>query len=56
MMLATGYEHAMQKVQTRTEEKLKPESVIMYNKTMGGVDDVDRMLHPYSATRKTVKW
>ena len=34
----------------------KPVSVDDYNKYMGGVDKCDRMIQPYDATRKTMKW
>ena len=36
--------------------KKKPSSVIVYNKTMGGVDDVDKILEPYATSRKSMKW
>jgi len=34
----------------------KPSSVVLYNSTMGGVDDVDKILAPYSNARKSTKW
>ena len=34
----------------------KPDCILSYNKNMGGVDHVDRMLEPYNPCRKTLKW
>jgi Transposase IS4/DDE_Tnp_1-like zinc-ribbon len=34
----------------------KPETVILYNQFMGGVDRVDQVLTPYSTARKSIKW
>jgi hypothetical protein len=34
----------------------KPASVVLYNKTMGGVDYIDQILSPYKADRKTKRW
>ena len=35
---------------------LKPDVIVTYNKTMGGVDNLSRVLVPYSLARKGVKW
>jgi len=35
---------------------LKPDVIVCYNKTMGGVDNLSRVLVPYSLARKGVKW
>lgn len=36
--------------------RLKPASVLLYNKKMNGVDHVDQMLANYSANRRGLKW
>jgi len=36
--------------------RLKPLSVTIYNKKMGGVDDVDKVLKPLASIRKSLKW
>ena len=33
-----------------------PKSIDDYNKNMGGVDRIDKLLETYDATRKTVRW
>uniref|UniRef100_A0A1I8IIB8 DDE_Tnp_1_7 domain-containing protein n=1 Tax=Macrostomum lignano TaxID=282301 RepID=A0A1I8IIB8_9PLAT len=38
------------------ESVLKPNSVLQYNKYMGGVDRLDAALQPYSAGRRTYRW
>lgn len=34
----------------------KPDVIVSYNKTMGGVDNLSRVLVPYALARKGVKW
>ena len=34
----------------------KPDVIVQYNKTMGGVDNLSRVLVPYALARKGVKW
>ncbi len=36
--------------------RTKPDSVLMYNKTMGAVDLMDKTIKPFSNHRKTYKW
>jgi len=36
--------------------RAKPDSVLLYNKTMGVVDAMDRTIKPFSNHRKTLKW
>ena len=50
--------HEMKMCESRNprNQRLKPASVLVYNKTMGGVDDVDRRIKPYKSNRKTRKW
>jgi len=36
--------------------RMKPLSVMVYNKKMGGVDHIDQQLAPYETLRKTIKW
>ena len=38
------------------QEIMKPDVIIEYNQTMGGVDTLSRNLDPYSCQRKTLKW
>ena len=38
------------------EEVMKPDVIIEYNVTMGGVDNLCRVMDPYSCQRKTLKW
>jgi hypothetical protein len=35
---------------------MKPKSILLYNKTMGGVDLSDAKLYQYLSERKTLKW
>lgn len=46
------YNVARNPVNSRT----KPESVLLYNKTMGAVDAMDKTIKPFSNHRKTFKW
>jgi hypothetical protein len=34
----------------------KPATVLLYNKTMGAVDNVDKTTKPYQSVRKSIKW
>lgn len=36
--------------------RMKPESVLLYNKTMGAIDAMDKTIKPFSNHRKTFKW
>jgi transposase IS4-like protein len=58
VMLNSFMPHGMQDVQTRNPNnaRMKPLSVLEYNKTMGGVDNVDRTIKPYHSSRKSFKW
>ncbi len=38
------------------EEKNKPEIILYYNNTKGGVDRMDQMVRTYSCKRKTKRW
>ena len=38
------------------EKIMKPDVIVDYNKTMGGVDLLSRVIIPYSVQRKGVKW
>lgn len=37
-------------------EKSKPEIIVTYNATKGGVDNLDRLIQAYSVKRKTHRW
>lgn len=37
-------------------ERLKPEIVLFYNRTKGGVDRQDHLISKYTCCRKTEKW
>ena len=37
-------------------EKRKPEIVMKYNATKGGVDTLDQMAHSFSTKRKSRRW
>ncbi|XP_021953595.1 piggyBac transposable element-derived protein 3 [Folsomia candida] len=39
-----------------TNQRLKPDTVLLYNKTMGGVDNVDKTIKPNQSLRKSYKW
>jgi hypothetical protein len=58
IMINTFMEHEMVPAQSNNPRnaRLKPATVLKYNKTMGAVDDVDRQLAPYENCRKTIKW
>lgn len=36
--------------------RTKPDSVLIYNKTMGAVDSMDKTIKPFSNHRRTFKW
>lgn len=36
--------------------RMKPNTVLIYNSKMGGVDDVDKVTKPNKSIRKTIKW
>ena len=38
------------------KEIVKPNVIIEYNSSMGGVDNLSRVLDPYSCQRKSLKW
>ncbi|XP_035705372.1 piggyBac transposable element-derived protein 3 [Folsomia candida] len=37
-------------------QRMKPDTVLLYNKTMGGVDNVDKTIKPNQSLRKSYKW
>ena len=39
-----------------TKEKKKPDIVLKYNATKGGVDALDQMAHSFTTKRKTKRW
>lgn len=45
-----------QSINSKGVEKNKPKIVILYNKTMGGVDMSDARLYAYLSERRTMKW
>ena len=47
--------HSSPDVDTSTEKK-KPEVILFYNSTKGGVDTMDQMLRCYSIKRMTQRW
>ena len=49
--VATGKAHYSSKLKI-----FKPDVIVEYNQTMGGVDNLSRNLDPYSCQRKTLKW
>lgn len=53
----TGAMHDSGKKKRDTDETIeKPDVILDYNKSMGGVDTLSRVLIPYSCQRKGVKW
>ena len=52
-LLSTLHANAMQTVKENVE---KPVIVVQYNKNMGGVDFMDKIIEPYNFARKTFKW
>jgi len=57
-MLTSFVPHDMEYVPSLNpnNNREKPASVVLYNKTMGGVDYIDQVLSPYKAERKTIRW
>jgi len=57
-MLNTFIPHSMKEAISKNPKntRSKPESVLKYNATMGGVDKVDQTIKPYQSRRKTLKW
>ena len=53
----TGKITQSDKIHYATKEKiLKPEVILDYNKSMGGVDNLSRCVIPYSVQRRGLKW
>ena len=50
--------HKMERVVSSNPKNTrdKPSTVVKYNKTMGGVDEVDKIIKPYQCRRKTIRW
>lgn len=57
-MMSTFLPHQMTYTIARNpaNSRSKPESVLLYNKTMGAVDSMDKTIKPFSNHRKTYKW
>lgn len=57
-MLNSFIEHRMEDSDTKNPKtaKIKPASVLVYNKSMGALDDMDKIIRPYQALRKSRKW
>src|SRR5271154_2332124 len=58
MMLNTFMGHSMEESVTSNprNQRSKPASVLLYNKTMGAVDESDKCVKPYESVRKSYKW
>ena len=50
-LVGTGKIHYSSK-----KEIVKPDVIIEYNSSMGGIDNLSRVLDPYSYQRKSLKW
>ncbi|GBP19814.1 PiggyBac transposable element-derived protein 4 [Eumeta japonica] len=48
--------HCAVEIDESTNEKRKPSIVTFYNKTKGGVDEVDKKVKMYSVSRKNNRW
>ena len=57
-MLNTVMQHEMkQKISMNPNNtREKPNTVLIYNATMGGVNEVDKRIKPYQSRRKAPKW
>ena len=58
-MLSTHHSGKMVESNRQTkggQKKKKPESIILYNNFMCGVDRMDQLMSYYSPLRKTLKW
>src|SRR5271154_4036107 len=58
MMLNTFMGHSMEESVTSNprNQRSKPASVLLYNKSMGAVDESDKCVKPYESVRKSYKW
>ncbi|XP_035713791.1 piggyBac transposable element-derived protein 4-like [Folsomia candida] len=58
LMLNTFMGHQMEEITTTNpnNNREKPSTVLVYNATMGAVDNVDRMTKPFTSVRKSFKW
>ncbi|XP_021952231.1 piggyBac transposable element-derived protein 4 [Folsomia candida] len=58
LMLNTFIHHRMEDCESQNPRnaQVKPASVLVYNKSMGALDDMDKIIRPYQALRKTLKW
>lgn len=58
VMLNTFLPHGMTESPSSnpSNQRLKPNTVLLYNKTMGGVDNVDKTIKPNQSLRKSYKW
>jgi len=57
-MVSTCIRHEMKDAVSSNpnNSRRKPQSVLMYNSKMGGVDDVDKVMKPHQSIRKSTKW
>lgn len=57
-MMNTFIQHGMKMAECRNHfnNRLKPESVLHYNHSMGAIDSLDRTIKPYQSARRTYKW
>jgi len=57
-MINTYLSHQMVKKVSKNlaNTRVKPKSVLEYNPTLGGVNELDKRIKPYQSHRKTVKW
>lgn len=58
LILNTFMEHRMEECESLNpnNNRLKPATVLVYNKVMGALDDMDEVIRPYQTLRKTLKW
>ncbi|XP_021952069.1 piggyBac transposable element-derived protein 4-like [Folsomia candida] len=58
IMLNTFMGHRMEEITTTNpnNNREKPSTVLVYNATMGAVDNVDRVSKPFTSVRKSFKW
>lgn len=57
-MINSFLPHAMEESESSNPNntRLKPRSVLVYNGSMGAVDNVDKTVKPYQSVRKSFKW
>lgn len=56
VLLLTSVKEVLKDLISPLDSKQKPEAILLYNKTKGGVDTVDKLISSYSVNRGSSRW